>query len=145
LTFRSESVTGKDQVVLRFPWLQCLVAVLMGLVTLPAGPAAAQQDTAAPSTGPLPAIIYPSPSRTAKPARQDVAPRPVASDSDCPVDDDCQIPYVIVGGFRGYWDRNRHFHRVSAAGIRAARPRAVAYHAAAFARTGSFRGGRAHR
>jgi hypothetical protein len=118
-------------------------AVLLGMVAVLAGPAEAQQITAGPSTGPLPEIIYPS--RAAKAARSEPGPPTIAPEPACDPDDDCQIRYVIVGGFWGYWDRNRHFHRVSAAPVRAMRSRTVAYHGVSVAHSGSVGGGRAHR
>jgi len=119
------------------------VAVLLGMVALLANQAAAQQDAAVPSTGPLPTIIYPS--HTAKPAASDLRLPAAEPEPDCTIDDTCQIPYVILGGYWGFWDRNRHFHRVSVAHVRAMRSRAVAYHAVAFAHAGSFGGGRPNR
>jgi hypothetical protein len=120
-------------------------ALLLGVVALMTNQAAAQQDTAAPSSGPLPTIIYPS--HTAKAAPSDFrlpAAEPVP-EPDCTLDDTCQIPYVVLGGYWGFWDRNRRFHRVSAAHVRAMRGRAFAYHTVAFAHGGSFGGGRANR
>lgn len=143
MTLRTESVTGFGRVAVRSRRLHCLVAVLMGLVSLPAGPAAAQQDTAVPSTGPLPTIVYPSP--TAKPASLDIKPPAVAPKPNCAVDDDCQTQYVIVGGYWGYWDRHRHFHRVSAAAARGARPRAIAERAIPVSHSGGSGHDKVHR
>jgi hypothetical protein len=121
------------------------VAVLLGLLTLRAAPAVAQQDAGGASSGPLPTIIYPThTAKTAPPDLRSPAAEP-EPEPDCALDDSCQIPYVIVGGFWGFWDHNRRFHRVSAAHVRAMRARAVTYHAMAFPHGGSFGGGREHR
>jgi hypothetical protein len=119
-------------------------AVLVSLVALCAGPAAAQQDAGVPSTGPLPTIIYPS--RIAKPARSEFASPPAAAPApDCVLEDDCPTRYVLVGGYWGFWDLNRHFHPLSGRHIHAMRPTAVTYRAVAVTHSDGIGRGRAHR
>jgi hypothetical protein len=84
-----------------------LVLLLVGLMLLHSGPAAAQQpaDT-------LPAVSYPFPvPGTTGPAvgLPTVVPAPGQyADSSSPAQ------YEMVGGVWGYWDRGRRFHRAPA-------------------------------
>jgi hypothetical protein len=91
----------------------------------------------------LPTIVYPS--RTAKPTPA-LAPPAVPPAPACVTDDtNCQPQYVLVGGIWGYWDRYRHFHRVSATTAHALRPGVVASHPVIVARTSSIGHERVHR
>jgi hypothetical protein len=120
-----------------------VVAVLLSLVAVPAGPAAAQPEAGVPSSGPLPSIVYPSrPSQSTPP---NVGPPKIAPEPEADLGDDSPIRYVIVGGAWGFWDRHRHFHPVAARTVHAMRSRAVAYRAARFTYSGSFGHDRMHR
>jgi len=144
LTSRPDFVVGANQRVAPPPHLRrWFLAVQLGLVALHAGPVAAQQEAGAPSTVPLPTIVYPS--RIAKPASPDSGRPTVVPESTCSPDGDCQIRYVLVGGVWGYWDRSRHFHRASAATAHTLRSGAVAYRAPIATHTASIAHERVHR
>lgn len=128
-------------------WAACLRGslgvALLAIVSLPAGPAAAQPVAGTPSTGPLPTVLYPSPSLHSR--SPDLGPPAAKPKSDADQNDNGQIVYVVVGGVWGFWDLHHHFHRASrqtAPAIRsgAMHPKPIAYRAVTVTHTGSVAG-----
>ena len=81
--------------------------ILLGLVPLHAGPAAAQQSAPGSPAAPLPSVVYPlDVPDTGAPSIGPLAgltqPQVIEGNRQ----------YVLAGGVWGFWDRERHFHRV---------------------------------
>ncbi len=133
LTPRPDGVAGTIRPLMsRLRQPRWFVAAVLGVWLLHPGPAAAQTEAGTPPAGPLPIILYPSPTR---PAPADRVPAVIPPEPDPGTDDDQTIRYVTVGGIWGFWDRQRHFHRVTARGVRS---RPVGYRNATVFRSAGF-------